>query len=148
MSLYLQSIHKGDRYLIPIDDVLEVTPYVHSRPMPRSPGYVVGIIDYRGEALPLIDVSYLLSEQTSKDALSSRILIGVIKDLEGNKVTVAWLFEGMTETIRIDESLFEAAPVHLSDSAYLGDVVTDENGVMQRILLQKILPEQAYDILF
>ena len=58
------------------------------------------------------------------------------------------LFEGVTETVRIEESQFEAPPVHLTDAAYLGDVVTDEKGLMQRVSLQKVLPEQAYDILF
>ncbi|VAW88603.1 hypothetical protein MNBD_GAMMA18-159 [hydrothermal vent metagenome] len=148
MSLYLLSVHEGERYLIPSADVAEVTPYVMPRKITPVPEYVVGMIDYRGETLPLIDICLLLSGEPCKVVLCSRILIGMIKSPEGKTVKVGWLFDGVTETVRITEDRFKTAPLHLEQAPYLGDVATDEKGIMQRIIIQHILPDDAYAILF
>ncbi len=148
MSLYLLSIHKGERYLIPTADVIEVAPYVKPREISGAPDYIVGMIDYRGETLPLVDICFLLSGTPCKVVLCSRILIGQINSPDGEVVTVGWLFDGVTETLRIDEAQFKEPPLHLEGVPYLGDVATDEKGIMQRMVVQQILPEEAYAILF
>lgn len=148
MSLYLQSIHQGERYLIPISEVIEVTPYVRPRLMPHVPSYLAGMIDYRGETIPLVDICYLLSNQPCKTNLCSRILIGEMKAPDGREIKMGWLFDGVTETVRIESHQFEAAPLHLKSAPYLGDVVTDDKGIMQCIVVQSILPDDAYGILF
>lgn len=148
MSLYLLSVHEGERYLIPSEDVAEVTPYVIPRKVTTAPEYVVGMIDYRGETLPLIDICFLLSGTPCQVVLCSRILIGVVKSPEGKMVKVGWLFDGVTETVRIADDQFKAAPLHLEQAPYLGNVATDEKGIMQRVIIQHILPDDAYAILF
>ena len=144
----MQSIHRGERYLIPTNEVVEVTPYVKPRLIPHAPEYMTGMIDYRGETLPLIDICRLLSGQSCKTVLCSRILIGAVKAPDGKEVKVGWLFDGVTETVRIEDEQFESAPLHLKAAPYLGDVVTDDKGIMQCILIQNILPDDAYNILF
>ena len=106
------------------------------------------MIDYRGETLPLIDICFLLSGAPCKVVLCSRVLIGTIKSPEGKTVKVGWLFDGVTETVRIMEDQFKVPPLHLEQALYLGDVATDEKGIMQRIIVQNILPDDAYAILF
>ena len=148
MALYLQSIYHGDRYLIPTNNIVEVIPYIYPRQVPHTPDYLLGMIDFRGEPLPLIDVGFLLSGEACKAVLSSRIIIVETASPKGGRVKIGWLFPGVTETLRINEDEFEAAPIHLQEYDYLGDVFTDEKGILQRLDLQKVLPDDAYDVLF
>ncbi len=148
MGLYLQSVHEGERYLIPTDNVIEVVPYVKPRMVPHAPEYVVGMIDYRGDTLPLVDMCVLLSNKSCKVALCSRILIGESWSKKGKAYRIGWLLDGVTETVRVDDDEFKSDPVNLKDTPYLGDVATDDKGIMQRIKLQNVLPEEAYEILF
>ena len=148
MALYLQSIHMGDRYLIPTADVIEIIPNIYPRAVPHAPDYLLGMIDYRGVPLPLIDVCRLLYGAPCKVVLSSRIVIVKIITPEGMELSIGWLLPGVTETIRVTSESFETAPIHLQECDYLGDVVTDETGILQRLDLQKILPDGAYAVLF
>ena len=148
MALYLQSIHQGNRYLIPTSDVVEVIPNIYPRKVPHAPDYLLGMMDYRGEPLPLVDVCFLLSGQPCEVVLSSRIVIVEMLSLNKGPVRLGWLFPGVTETLRIGDDQFEAAPIHLQEHEYLGEVVTDDKGILQRLYLQKTLPEDAYDVLF
>jgi len=149
MSLYLQSIMDGERYLIPTGQVIEITPYVVPKRLPHSPAYIVGLLDYRGSSYPLIDVCQLMLERPSRELLCSRIVMGAHHHQQYGEMLIGWLFEDITDTVRVEESQFQDARIHLDDAApYLGEIVNDQHGVMQRLRLDKLLPTEAYSILF
>lgn len=148
MALYLQSIHQGNRYLIPTDGIVEIIPNIYPRQVPHAPDYLLGMMDYRGEPLPLVDICFLLSGEPCEVVLSSRIVIVEMLSPTSEKVKIGWLFPGVTETLRMSEEQFEAAPITMQEHDYLGDVLTDDKGILQKLDLQRILPDDAYSILF
>jgi purine-binding chemotaxis protein CheW len=64
-----------ERYAIDITMVREVVEMLPITPLPRTPPYVVGIINLRGEVTHIIDLSILLGERPKKDRSSQKIII-------------------------------------------------------------------------
>jgi purine-binding chemotaxis protein CheW len=47
---------EGQRYALPVEDVRELTRAVRLTPLPRAPAVVEGLLDLRGELLPVLDM--------------------------------------------------------------------------------------------
>jgi len=47
---------EGQRYALPLEDVRELVRAVRLTPLPRAPAVVEGLLDLRGELLPVLDV--------------------------------------------------------------------------------------------
>lgn len=146
--LYLQFKIGGERYLIEAKDVMEIVPFAHLKKVPMAPGYVAGLLNYRGASIPVIDVCHLMSGKACEARLGSRIaLVDYAKD-GGKKVCIGLLIEHMTETVSMRESDFKASGVNLKEQPYLGGVAMDDTAIVQRLNVDKILPDEARDILF
>ena len=62
--------------------------------------------------------------------------------------TIGILAERVTEVMRLDESLFRKSGVNNEDAAYLGDVLTDNRGILQRLTVSEVLPKATQQMLF
>jgi purine-binding chemotaxis protein CheW len=47
---------EGQRYALPLEDVRELVRAVRLTPLPRAPAVVEGLLDLRGELLPVLDL--------------------------------------------------------------------------------------------
>jgi purine-binding chemotaxis protein CheW len=47
---------EGQRYALPMEDVRELVRAVRLTPLPRAPGVVEGLLNLRGELLPVLDM--------------------------------------------------------------------------------------------
>lgn len=47
---------EAQRYALPVEDVLELVRAVRLTPLPRAPAVVEGLMDLRGELLPVLDM--------------------------------------------------------------------------------------------
>lgn len=146
--LFLQFKIGGERYLIEAKDVMEIVPFAHLKKVPGAPAYVAGLLNYRGSSIPVIDVCRLMSEKGCEVKLGSRIALVNYKKDDGKKVCIGLLIEHMTETVSLRESDFKPSGVNLRNHAYLGDVVMDGTGIVQRLNAEKILPDEARCMLF
>lgn len=146
--LFMQFKINDDRYVIEARDIIEVVPFANLKRIPKAPPYVAGLLNYRGDTVPVIDVCYLMSERLCEKKLSSRIALVNYKDREGKLVCIGLLIEHLTETVRFDEKDFSDSGVALKDNPYLGKVVIDDKCIVQMVDISKILPEEARAILF
>jgi len=65
----------GYEYGLPADNVLEVTRFVAVTPVPESPHWVLGVIDLRGRAVPVVEGRRRLGLPERDDWLSPAIVI-------------------------------------------------------------------------
>jgi chemotaxis-related protein WspB len=65
----------GQRFAIPTRTVVEVVPCVAARPVAGAPKGLVGMIDYRGRVVPVVDLCLLLGDAPCPVRMSSRILV-------------------------------------------------------------------------
>ena len=66
----------GDtRYALDARQVLEVLPLVQAQPGPSAAPGVVGLMNYRGEPAPIVDLSLLYCGRPARNLFSTRIVL-------------------------------------------------------------------------
>ena len=136
-----------DRYAIEAAHVVEVLPLVNSKHIPRAPLGVAGVFDYHGTPVPLIDFTELAQGTPSRKWMSTRIILVNYQDKSGTMRLLGFLAEHVTETMHRSEEDFADSGV-VSDAPYLGRVITDAAGIIQRIGIQNLLSDSVGDHLF
>lgn len=146
--LFVQFKINEDRYVVEAKDIVEIVPFANLKHIPKAPPYVAGLLNYRGETVPVIDICYLMTEKLCELKLSSRIALVNYKDDEGKPVCVGLLMEHLTETVRFDEKDFSEPGVAMKNNAYLGKVIVKDGCIIQRVDIRELIPEEARAVLF
>jgi chemotaxis-related protein WspB len=137
-----------DRYAIEAAQVVEILPVVNSKHIPRAPLGVAGVFDYHGAPVPLIDLTELALGRPSRKWMSTRIILVNHHDSSGQSHLLGFLAEHATETMHRSEEDFVDSGVGVADTPYLGGVITDAEGIVQRVRIQNLLPESVGNQLF
>lgn len=125
-------------------EVVEILPLVKTRPLPRAPAGIAGLIDYRGTVLPVVDVSLLALGRPHAEFLSTRIV--VVHYASGRLLGV--IVEHATEMFRCAPDDFVPSGVTSDGARYLGPVKTDARGMIQRIEVAALLTPAVAAALF
>lgn len=137
-----------DRYALEASRVVEVIPMLGLKKIPQAPRGVAGMFNYRGEIVPAIDLSELTTGSPAVERLSTRILV-VRSSVEGRGPRLLGLIaERATTTLRKEPGEFVDPGLTPDSAAYLGPVLLDDQGVIQWIQEQKLLPENLRQLLF
>jgi chemotaxis-related protein WspB len=136
-----------DRYAIEAAQVVEVLALVNSKRIPHVPPGVVGVFDYHGTPVPLIDLAELALGKPSRKWMSTRIILVNYLEKSGTGHLLGFLAERATETVHLREEDF-GDPGVASEATYLGPVVIDAAGIVQRIEIQNLLSASFGNHLF
>lgn len=137
-----------DRYALEASRVIEVIPMLSLKKVPQAPRGVAGMFNYRGEIVPALDLSEMTTGQPAAERLSTRILI-VRSSMERRGARMLVLIaERATTTLRKEPSDFVDPGLTPDSAAYLGPVLLDDQGVIQWIQEQKLLPDNLRQLLF
>ena len=137
-----------DRYALAATQVVEVLPLIHLKRIPKAPRSVAGVFNYHGRPVPLIDLTELAFERPSQAKMSTRIILTNYVDETGEKHLIGFLAERVMETVQKAKCDFVASGVSATDAPYLGAVLTDSNGIIQRIEVDSLLPADLRKQLF
>jgi len=137
-----------ERYGIDSTKVIEVVPSVSFKSVPHAPSYVAGLLSYRGNIVPVVDLSALIGGAPSKALLSTRVILVEYVGADGGEHILGLLAERVTETLKCREEDFKPPGIVASESPYLGDLFVDEEGMIQRIEVDAVLPEELRKSLF
>jgi chemotaxis-related protein WspB len=72
----------ANRYAIDVARVVELVPRVELRVVPHAPTYLAGLLGYRGQVVPVIDLGVLVGAAPCQDRLSTRIIL--VNDAPGD----------------------------------------------------------------
>ena len=142
----------GERYALDVAGVIELVPRVELRAIPHAPPYLAGLLGYRGEVVPVIDLGLLLGSSASSDRLSTRIIL--VKSLPGDhnqgdeaQVTdprevrlIALIAEQVSDLIEISAEQVVPSPVHLPRAPYLDTIARTDRGFVPMIAVAKLAP--------
>ena len=131
----------GERYSLSVADVVELVPYVSLQSLPKAPGYIAGLMNYRGNIVPVVDLSILICERPVKRLMSSRIIL--IKPAKDEHRYIGLLAENMTEAIKIDEATFTDTGVRADTGAFVDKIAMDGAGMIQIVNVSKLLPDDV-----
>ena len=96
-------------FALDISRVREVINSVSVTKIPRMPGFMRGIIDLRGGAVPVVDLR-LMFGMTEAEASESGCIIIVEVLLEGNAIVLGALVDSVQEVFELENESIESAP--------------------------------------
>jgi len=138
----------NDRYAIDARQVVEILPLVHTKQLPHAPAGIVGLFNYRGSPVPAIDLSELAFGRPAARRLSTRLLLVHYPTEEGSPALVGLIVERVTRTARHEALEFVRSGVRNTRAPYLGPVLVDSDGMLQRLEIGELLPAATRSLLF
>lgn len=134
--LFLLFSAGGSRFAMSTSDIVEVLPALEWTEVPHSPDGVAGIFSYRGQTLPLVDLSLLTAGRPSVVRMSTRI--AVVRSPETLAAAAGLIVEKATETMRASEQDFKTSGLVLA-APYLGRVLSLPDGILQHFDVKAFL---------
>jgi chemotaxis-related protein WspB len=135
-----------ERYALPLTAVLRVLPVARLKALPGAPGYVPGLLDLHGEAVPVVDLSRLAGTPPSAVRYDTRILL-VDVPVDGQIRRLGLKAERVAGVASIEGGLREAgvlAAPWLGPVAAGADGASGASGMLQLIAPERLLaPEVA-----
>jgi chemotaxis-related protein WspB len=137
-----------DRYALDIHSVAEILPLVQIAPMPSVPISVVGVFNYRGTPIPVVDLSQLLLQRAALKRFNTRLVIVHYQDQGGAGHLLGLIAERATETVRHDPGDFAVSGLDGQAARHVGPIVMDETGIIQRMEVHQLIPASLRELLF
>jgi chemotaxis-related protein WspB len=152
----------ANRYAIDVARIIELVPRVELRTIPYGPPFLAGLLGYRGSVIPVIDLGSLLESESSRDCLSTRII--VINDAPGDQnqgetgakgtnescpnswtgsgggaCVLGLIGEQVSDLTEVKPEQLLPAPVQLARAPFLDAIVqTDAGTIVQLIAVERI----------
>jgi len=136
------------RYGLDASRVVEVAPQVCLKKIPQAADYIAGLLDYRGQPVPVIDLCRLISQRSCNTCMTSRIIILDYAQDDGQRQTLGLLAEQVTETVKHDPTALRPVDVAIAEVPWLGAIIKDSEGMLQLIEVDGLLPTVAQSDLF
>ncbi len=126
----------NEKFCIDILRVREVIRLVEITRVPKTPEFIDGVINLRGQVIPIIDVRSRFGMNRKKHDKNTRIIVFEVK----TKI-VGFLVDGVSEVLRVPVSLIGPPPAIVAgvDSDYITAVGLVENQLLILLDLEKIL---------
>lgn len=141
---YLTFFTDGQRFAIPIRDVMQIIGMQEITPIPHFPTYAKGIINLRGNIIPLIDVRIRMEKPET--AYTERTCI-IVADIRG--LSFGFIVDEVDEVTEIDPE-FVSKPPNISEDAenrYLTGIARMEEKIVLLLDAAKILHESEFEAL-
>ncbi len=104
------SFRLGDEmFAANVSKVLEILEIPKITKVPRSPAFMRGVVNLRGNVLPVIDTRSKFGLPTTEDTINSCILVLSIS-IEEKEVMLGAVVDAVQEVMEIDESVIQALP--------------------------------------
>jgi chemotaxis-related protein WspB len=138
----------ADRYGLETSQIAEVLPLVQLKQIPQAPVGVAGAFDYRGKVAPVVDLNHLILGGPARRRLSTRIILVNYPLPIGEKRFIGLVAERVSAVMRREASDFSSVGVTTEKAPYLGPVTKDDQGLVQWIEVETLLPESLQSVLF
>ncbi len=147
MLLLLFEIENG-RYALDSNQVVEIAPLVKVKKIPVAPDFVTGLMNYRGDGVPVLDLGHYIDGVPAENKFSTRIIIikNPFKAHLGKYIGM--IASNVTETIKTNMTKPPSTGVLMDESLYAGEETPDMEDMIHWFDLKKMLPEQEINALF
>lgn len=131
-----------ETYGINVMQVQEVLRYTEIAPVPGAPGYVMGIINLRGNVVTVIDTRARFGLEPGDVTDNSRIVI-----IEAERQVIGILVDSVAEVVYLKQSEVDTAPnVGTDESArFIQGVSNREGELLILVDLNKLLNDEEWE---
>ncbi|WP_394222888.1 chemotaxis protein CheW [Alteromonas gracilis] len=135
----LSFVLDGDFFAIGIDSIQEVIEYKNVTRVPRSPEFMQGVINLRGQVIPVVDLRVLFSMHVSEVTLDTCIII-IDVDVDGEENPIGIVADSVKEVVEFNVSKIQAAPkIGLSvDNRFIYGMVEQEHNLLILLSIQQV----------
>jgi len=104
----------SEEYAVPINAVQEIIMPQKATRIPKSPRYVEGVINLRGNIIPVIDAKkkFYIKNNSATNLIDKRIMIIEVED-----ETTGLIVDNVNEVVNIVTSEIEPPPIDLEENA-------------------------------
>ncbi len=106
--------------------------------VPTTPAYIRGVINLRGDIIPVMDLRARLGLPEREEDDDTRIIIFDI-----NKIVFGTIVDSVSEVLQLEESKIESAAAIISDKNldYINGVAKAESKLVTLLNLEKLISE-------
>ncbi len=129
----------SDDYALGIEKVLEVIRIEEIQKLPKAPDFLKGIINLRGEVIPVVDLRQRLEEKQIEEKKLKRTIVVKVEDKK-----VGMIVDKVSKVIRISQKDVKQS-VNFStmiDNNYVQGVVTLDGKMIIIIDIEKVFSQQ------
>ncbi len=129
----------NEEYGVDIMKVKEISEFKESTKVPNTPYFVDGIINLRGEIIPIINLKKRFNIEGNNINSDTRIIVININDKN-----VGFVVDEASQVLRIDEKDIESAPEIIAgvDRQYINGVGKINEKIVILLDLEKILTDE------
>lgn len=127
-----------EEYGIDIMNVKEIGPYQESVKIPNAPKFLEGVVNYRGNVIPIVNLKKRFNLDNSQFDGNTRIIVINLKDRQ-----IGFIVDEASQTIRLNQSDIDPTPDLISDvdRRYITGVGKLDNRLIILMDLEKVLTE-------
>ena len=141
MLLLLFDTREG-RYAMSTENIVEIVPLVTLKRIPKSPDYVAGLINYRGNPIPVIDLCALTEGTECEPKFSTRIILLNYPFNNNTSSVLGLMAERVTETVKTKTQNLQHTRVLLEEDIASNDIKSSHEEIIQRFDLKRMVPEK------
>ncbi|HWI55130.1 MAG TPA: chemotaxis protein CheW [Desulfobacteria bacterium] len=128
-----------EEYGVPITQIKEINRLTTATKVPKSPTFIEGIINLRGQIIPIVDLKKRFDLELTEYTGDARIIV-----IQVSSSTFGVLVDSVSEVLRISTSDIEPAPNIVSgiDSRYITGVAKVGERLLIMLDLDKLLSDE------
>ncbi|PID58631.1 hypothetical protein CSB45_03550 [candidate division KSB3 bacterium] len=117
----------GRLLALSIFNVQEILEDASMTPVPTTPNFLHGVINLRGDIVPIVDIREILGFQLRERTLDNRIMI-----LNAGKTRFGILVDAISEVGRIEKRVIEqdASMLDIADGKFISNIVQYNDGLL------------------
>lgn len=153
---YLTFNVEKEHYAINVSNIREVLEFQSVSKIPRMPAYMRGIINLRGNVVPVIDLKMKFGLGETEKKIDTSVIVTEIK-LDDGEIVMGLLTDSVSEVVDIEADQIEPAPNigTAIDSSFIqgmgkkGDefiILLDINKVLSSDELSELAAEQTVSV--
>ncbi|MCS7308285.1 MAG: chemotaxis protein CheW [Aquificaceae bacterium] len=128
LGFYLEN----ELFGVPLKEVVEISKLLPTVPVPFSPHLILGVVNVRGEIIPVIDLKTIL--RLSKKTEEERVVL-----VESKKGKVGILVDKVVGVIRVEEEKLEPNPMVGRYSEFIRNVAQLQEGLISIIEFDRVV---------
>ncbi|MDY7000335.1 MAG: chemotaxis protein CheW [Thermodesulfobacteriota bacterium] len=131
-----------EEFGVDILKVQEIIRIMEITKVPKAPPFVEGVINLRGNVIPVIDLRKRFGLETREHDSQTRIIV-----IEINKMIVGFVVDSVSEVLRIPENTVEPPPPVVSglESEYISGVGKLEDRLLIMLDLDRLLSSEEQE---
>ena len=139
---YISFFLGAEKFAIPVDYVQEIVEVLNITKIPQAPEYMLGIINLRGNVLPLLDMRLKLGLPSSEITKKSRIMVLLLHQ-EDKSISLGAMVDLAKEVLEFSPQEIKPAPeMESKTSAPITGIINHQGDITMLMDIDRVFSQQ------